>query len=161
MAVVITPESELGIELAKWNKPYRYEEFPRMLYRAQRQMNGKWSAHEELPHPFMFQGTDPMAFQREEERVHAFNAGCQRIVKNEDELRKALNEGWRKSIAEANALHEAEADEVAAITANRHYHDQFMSEAARAEARAADEAAGAAHVPDVPRRGPGRPRKES
>ena len=40
MPIVITPESEMGKELAKWNKPYHYEPFPQMLYRARKRPDG-------------------------------------------------------------------------------------------------------------------------
>lgn len=40
MGLVITSESELGREMAKWNKPYVFAEFPQRLSRASRAADG-------------------------------------------------------------------------------------------------------------------------
>jgi hypothetical protein len=41
MAVVRTGETEYEQELSKWEKPYRYEPFPKMVYRGVLKANGK------------------------------------------------------------------------------------------------------------------------
>lgn len=160
MGVVITPESELGQELAKWNKPYRYEEYPRLMYRAARKHNGQWAAHEPPPHPYGY-ATDA-EYQRAVEMAEAFNRGCQLKVFSDDEYRAALNQGWRKSITEAEEAHAAREEAISTAAAERAYRDRNMSEKAQAEVADAEREAGLEHVLDVPvpKRGPGRPRKE-
>ena len=41
MAVVRTGETEYEQELTKWEKPYRFEPFPKMVYRGVLKANGK------------------------------------------------------------------------------------------------------------------------
>lgn len=41
MPVVKTGETEYEQELSKWEKPYRYEPFPKMIYRGVLKGNGK------------------------------------------------------------------------------------------------------------------------
>lgn len=160
MGVVITPESELGKELAKWEKSYRYEEFPRLLYRASRKANGQYAAYEPPPHPFGF--ANDAEFQRACEMADAFNRGCQLKVYDDDQLRKAMNEGWRKSIPDAEDAHREREEALSTAAAERAYRDRNMSEQAQAEVAVAEREAGLEHVLDVPvRRGPGRPRKDA
>lgn len=137
MAVVINPESELGRELAKWNKPYRFEMFPKMVYRAIKKENGKVVCGD----------VNDEAIDRQ----------CQKTVHSDDELIRAREMGWCESPGDALEAFEAKEREVADASARRLHSDQRMSEKARAEAAAADDAT-ADHVADVPRK-PGRPRK--
>jgi hypothetical protein len=137
VGVVVNPESELGRELAKWNKPYRFEMFPKMLYRAVKKENGKvvcGDAYDE-----------------------AIDRQCQTTVQSEDELHRARELGWCESPQAALDAFEAKEREVADASARRLHSDQRLSEKARAEAAAADDAT-ADHVADVPRK-PGRPKK--
>lgn len=148
MAIVITPESELGKELAKWNKPYVYSEYPRMLYMARRRPDGVVSVLE----------VDDKVFGGNPGTAEKFNATCQLIVKNDEELRNAMDRGWRMSMQEALERHEAKEKAIAEAAAVRAHEDQKMSEAAKAEAAAA-EAATIEHVAEVPEKKRGRPRK--
>ena len=50
MAVVRTGETEYEQELHKWNKPYRYEPFPKMIYRGVLKANGKHDFEDMIVH---------------------------------------------------------------------------------------------------------------
>ena len=149
MPVVVSPDSELGKELAKWNRPYVYRPFPKMLYMARKRPDGIVSIQETDDRIF---GTTPGA-------ADAFTATCQKIVKDESEMQRALEAGWRESQAEALEHHEKREQYKGNVAAHRLYEDRNMSEAARAEAAAVD-ASTEEHVPEIPvKRKPGRPRK--
>jgi hypothetical protein len=138
MALVITPESELGKELAKWNKPYRFEPFPQMLYRASKRADGVVSL-----------------FDSEGQYARS----CYIEARSEAERQQYLEAGWRPSPEEALEAFEAKEKAIADAAAHRAYEDRNMSEAAQAEVKAA-EAETAEHVAEVPvKRRPGRPRK--
>lgn len=143
MAVVITPESELGKEMSRWERPYVYSAFPKMLYMAHRRADGVVSVGEP--------------------NDDSFTRGCQRTVASEQEMQQALEEGWRKTPQEALERHEGKSKAIADAAAHRNYEDRNMSDAAKEEAEELDEEAGMEHVPEIPetpiRRGPGRPPK--
>ena len=126
-----SPESELGRELAKWQKPPGWlgSEFPKMLYQANDRGDGVISVGE----------PDDENFSRR----------CQRIVRSEAEEHIALEQGWRATQAAALEAREARDKAIADVAAHRHYEDRNMSEKARVEAAAADDAS-AEHVPEVP-----------
>jgi len=151
--ILITPESELGKELAKHERPANYNpdapenQFPRMLYMANKRPDGVVSVNEISDAPF---GGVTGASE-------GFNRTCQKIVKTEAECIKAMEQGWRKTQAEAIERHEAKSKSIADAAAHRAYEDRNMSEAAVAEAKAA-EAETVEHVAEVPRKR-GRPRK--
>jgi hypothetical protein len=129
VAVVINPESELGKELAKWNKPYRFEAFPKMVYRAIKRDNGK------------VQCGDPVD--------EAFSRQCQLTVNSEDELIRAREMGWCESPADALEAFEAKEREIGDAAARRLHADQRLSEKARAEAAKAD-ADTSEHLAEIP-----------
>src|SRR4051794_4992391 len=88
MGVVISPDSELGKELAKWDKPYRFEPFPAMVYKAVL-VNGKAVVTDINPNSGeMHQGTTL-------------------IVQSEDELKRAKDQGWRDTPGAALDHHES------------------------------------------------------
>jgi len=150
MAVVVGHEKQK--ELSKWDKPYRFEKFPQMVYRAQ--FNPISGRHEVLVRRDIL--------SKDEAILEQFNASCQLIVQNEDQLARAHADGWRESPKEALAHHEGQLDALAKAAAERAYTDRKMSEKARAEAAAAD-ASTADQLGEIPeaRRGPGRPRREA
>lgn len=137
MPVVITPESALGREMAKWEKPYHFEPFPQMLYRAIRRPDGVVVCDAE-------------------------SRACIHVVQSEAELSRAVEAGWRLSPPDALAFFESRERSKADAAAHRAYEDRNMGDAARAEAQAADDATHE-HVAEVPeqRRQRGRPRKSS
>ncbi len=129
MPVVISAESEYGKELAKWNKPYRFEPFPQMLYKAKKRDDGV------------------VVVGDGENEILARE--CYLIVQSEGERQRAFEAGWREKPDEALALFEAKERHIADTAAHRAYEDRNMSEPAQAEAVAAD-AATIEHVPEVP-----------
>lgn len=148
MGLVITPESELGQELAKWNKPYRYEEYPRMLYKAQKRLDGKVLCMETAPHRYGF--LDDTAYMRAVDAAEVFTRQCQRTVHSDDERRRAESEGWRATAQEALDYHEQLEQFIGDAAAHRAHEDRLMSDKAKAEAKAVDDATHE-HVAEVPR----------
>lgn len=128
MGVQYTPESGHAKEMAKYeqrptpevpspltraqggNYPYQYEEFPKMLFRAERRPTG----------PPKIAGY--------------IEAG------NEHEQDRYLGEGWSKTQEDALAAIAREDTMIAELAANRAFNERTMGERARAEAAAADEA---------------------
>ena len=149
MPVVVNPDSEYGKELAKWNVKRPFAAFPKMLYRAQKRPDGIVSVQE----------TDDRLFGGNPGAAEAWTATCQKTVKDEYEMQKAMEGGWRKSHAEALEHFEKREQYKGNVAAHRAYEDRNMSEAAKSEA-AAVEASTEEHVPEIPeKRRPGRPRK--
>jgi hypothetical protein len=127
MSVVISPESELGKELEKWNKPYRYVEFPKLLYKAH-DLRGKGAVGD--PHD------------------ETFEARCTRIVRSASEQAAAEAEGWRVGAQAALELYEADQQAIADEAANVAFHVARMSEKAQAEYAEASDTTHS-HVTDV------------
>lgn len=149
MGVVITPESELGKELAKWNVRRPFTPFPQMLYMAQKRPDGVMSVGE--VHDGIFGGQPGSA--------EAFTSRCQCIVENEQERAVKLEQGWRPTPKEAYARLQAKDDAMSTAAAHRAYEDRNMSDAAKAEIAQA-EAESEEQLAEVPeKRRPGRPRK--
>lgn len=160
MGVVISPDSELGKELAKWEKPYIYQHYPLMVYKALVKENGKATVNEPIPMRYLFP-PGPQGDQMWDSACRVaeeLTRRCQRIVHNESEEIRAKNEGWCLKQDEALERHEAVQREIADAAAARHFTDQRMTDKAKREAAAAD-AATDAHVADVPapKKRPGRP----
>ena len=147
MGVVILPESDLGRELAKWNKPYVFVPYPKMLYRARRRPDGVVSVGE----------GDDRILGGQPGIAESFTNGCQKIVRDEAEERAAISDGWANTQQQALERFESKEKAVADVAAHRSYEDRNMSEKAQAEA-AVVEASEFAHVPEVTRKR-GRPRK--
>lgn len=143
MAMLITPESPLGQELAKWNKPHDVNDpknrYPKMLYMAQVRPDGRASVSE----------VDDAVFGGRLDSAAEFTRRCQRIVRSEAEEAEALERGWRVTQKEALERHEAKERALADAAAHRHYEDRNMGELARAEAEAAD-ASTVEHLPEIP-----------
>ena len=154
---LVARDSEEGKEYLKWEKPYRFEAFPKMLYMARKRPDGVVSVSETNDRIFVRPGGNevPGAAER-------FCASCQKIVNDEQELAKALEQGWRPTPQEAMERHEAKEQAIGEAAANRAWSERNMSDAAKAEAAAVD-ASTEDHVPTIPetpiRRSPGRPRK--
>lgn len=133
MGMVITPESEYGKELAKWNKPYVYERYPAMLYKAIRMDD------------------DGQIVVRGTEKI---NRQCQLVVHNEAEQSKAMEAGWRTNPVEAVEYLKSRDKQISTAAAHRNYEDRNMSEAARAEAEAyeGDSPEHVAEIPEKPKK---------
>jgi uncharacterized protein YdiU (UPF0061 family) len=156
MGIVRTGESTYDKEMAKWDlprslggmRPDGYEPFPKMVYKAAQQDNGKW--------------TCSLQVWSDDERpaAEAWLRRCQKLVRSDAEYRDALNDGWRDSEPEAVEHAHKVQTAIADAAAERHFRDARMSEKAQREAAAAD-AASEAHVPEIPVASKrGRPRKE-
>ena len=144
MAIVISPSSELGKELARWQQPnYNPNDaknrYPKMMYKAHVRPDGINSCGEMNDGIF---GGAPGA-------AEAWSKRCLLIVHSEQEERANLERGWRETQDEALALLEAKQENVSTAAAHRHWEDRNMSELARAEAKEADDAT-AEHVAEVP-----------
>ena len=178
-------ESEYGKELARWNTPRNvvvkdsndepmrdsqtgefirgkkcagYEEFPRMMYKANRLPNGQPSAGEIQPHPAWCLSREE--YEQRCNYIEQFNRECQRVVNDEAEMRFSFNQGWRKTTKEALDLYEEQQQEIARAAAEAEYRAQRMSAKARREWDSV-QGDSSEHVVDVTtkKRGPGRPRR--
>lgn len=151
MARVIDPNSAEGKELQKWEmhnshwqgevipagNPFRFQEYPKMLYKAQQRMeSGKVECMTAAPNPYTF--TDQQTYDRACRVTDHFNTSCQRIVKSDSEESIARGQGWCLSAKDALEVHERQEQAIAELAAKAAYHAQGMSEQARAELKAAD-----------------------
>lgn len=139
MAMVITPESEYGKELAKWNVKRPFTAFPRMLYMARRRPDGVPSTGE----------VDDKIFGNQPGAAETWSNGCYLVVEDEDQMREAMSRGWRQTPAEAMARFNEKEQALANLAAVRAYEDRNMSDAAKAEA-AKLEASTEEHLPEIP-----------
>lgn len=146
------PHTEYGKELAKWNVKRPYAEYPKMMFRARQLPSGKWSCGEVSDS--LFNGVPGSAEQ--------WTNGCQLVVHSDAERDRAMGDGWRDHPKDALEHQEALQRAIADAAAERAYADRNMSEKAKAEAKAVDDAH-FEHVAAIPeaKRGPGRPRKEA
>lgn len=156
--VVKVPGSKLAKEMERWEQfpsawgnnpgnPYKYRPFPKMVYKAQK-FNGK--PFVTLPEPVRYEYATRDEFKAAFDRKSNFDTQNQRIVNDESELSRAIEEGWRPSPDEAIALVLSRDEQVSQATAEREYRDQFMSEKAQREIQAAKEAVGNEHLPEIP-----------
>lgn len=129
MAVIIPAESELGIELAKWERhgSYRFVPYPAMLYKAFPRDNGKVMCG------------DPGVAVGEAE-ADAFTRRCQLTVQSEAERERALADGWRPTPDLALAYYEGLQRDIATAAAEANFHATSMTPKAQAERAARDKA---------------------
>lgn len=167
--IAIVPGSNLQKEYAKFEQfpydqwafgrpgnPYTYRPFPKMLFRAEL-VNGKALCMMPAADPY---GTaDPRAYERAEEHARRFTERCQRIVKDEQEMSRAAEDGWRESPQEAVEYLERRETARADAAAERAYADRNMSEPAKREILAEQNATGGEHIPAMPEKRRGRPKK--
>lgn len=161
MPRVVTPDSDEGKELIKWEQhpqhwngttyqpgnPYVFRPYPRMVYRATTKENGKVVCMEAPPQPDAYE--KPHEFDRAQRLHDQLQKACYQIVADEGAHLVAKGQGWCDSIPDALAAYEARQVAIGDATAARNFTDQRMSGRAREEARQADEATHE-HVPDVP-----------
>lgn len=134
MGMEISPESALGQEMAKWDKPYVYREYPKMVYYA-RTVDGKAICL--MPTPSMFGWRDAAEYQMAILQAEAITKSNQRIVQNEDEEQRAREEGWRETPQAALAHHEAVEREIGKAAAEANFGARRMGELAQREHQAA------------------------
>lgn len=146
MGIILNAESEYAKELAKheqhvqpWapvpGNPYQYRQWPKMLYQARKRDDGRIVCLDERAAV-----GDPIG--------EAWNRTTCLTVQSEDEYRRAKNQGWSDSPADAMAKAEALEQAIGNAAAEAAYAVQRMSAKAKAELQAANDAT-AEHVPDV------------
>ena len=117
-------------EMARWNRPYIHQEYPKALY-----MGTTTAGRVELIQP-------------------------PRTVRTEGEEQEALAAGWCPNPQHALDAETKRQEAIGTAAAERAYTDRRMSERAQREAEAADQAAGAKHLGEIkarPTRPRGRP----
>ena len=161
MAIIYNPDSQYSKMAERWNIPRNqknsdgdsgfgpigHQDFPKMMYRAQPNANGKVMCG------------DPSAAVGDS-IGEAFSRSCQIIVRDQEESDRMTKSGWYDGPDLAMNGYEQDQKSMADIAAMRHFSDQKMSASAQAEAKAVDDATHA-HVPSIPapRKKRGRPRK--
>lgn len=169
--IVLTPGSEyqkilLKFEQFPWTRiaqgmqpgnPYVKREFPKMLYKAHH-YQGQVRCMAAPPNVGLFLSQTELL--RAEEEARRFTESCQRIVQDEREFTRAMEEGWRESPQEAVEFVQARDRAISDAAAHRAYEDRNMSEAAQREIAEA-EATIDGHVAEVPVKRRGRPRKSA
>lgn len=162
---LVNPESPETKEMVKWEqfpskwtlgvapgRPYQYRPFPAMLYRAQRIPPnhvgaGKIAVSCQEPEYYGFR--DQNEWDRARESAARFTTSCQRVVEDESQKSRAMEDGWRETPQEAIAHAEARERVVSNETHSRQSADSNMGEKARAEAeRFESETFG--HQPTIP-----------
>jgi hypothetical protein len=148
MPVLENPNSEYNKELAKWNAPRPKTLFPQMLYKAQRTPgSGKWATSMEAPSRFGF--PDDVSWDRACQEAVRFAETCQRIVQDETERSRAMEDGWRPSPSLAVEAMQEKDKVIGDEAAQRAYRDRNMSEKAQAEVEQF-EASSFGHQPEIP-----------
>jgi len=131
MPIIITAESELGKELAKWNGPYVFQKFPTWVYKAIKRDDGIIDC--------IVAEDDPR------------KQLCRRLCRDQAELDQAVErDGFYDNPREAKEAKHAQEKSMADAAAERAHQDQAMSPKAKVEIAAA-EAATPEHVAEVPR----------
>jgi hypothetical protein len=173
--ILVVPGSNYAKEMAKFEQfpskygespgnAYRYRPFPKMVYRAEL-WKGKPVCIAAPPDPSEFPNANDV--QRVEEQVRRFNERCQLTVRDEAELQKAMENGYRESPADAVAYLQGRQRAEADGAAVRAYEDRNMSEPAKAEARAEaarvfdEEGRHAPEIAEKPKKRRGRPPKNA
>lgn len=125
---------------------YKYRPFPRMLYRAEH-WNGKAACMAAPPDSMDFR--DAREYERAEEGAKRFTERCQRVVNDESEQGRAMEDGWREGPAEA-VEHLLNRDaERSTATAVRNFEDRNMGEPAKREIAQVMAKAGGEHQPEI------------
>jgi hypothetical protein len=163
MPVVITPSSELGKELRKWEQhhtqysltedgnsqpgnPYQYRPYPKMLYKAHQRPNGQPGCM--LPPPYAFEFASMDQYERACLEIEAFNKTCYTVVHDESQERIARGQGWATDPKGALDLFEQAQQAIAQAAAEAAFAARRMSESAQQEFSEA-EASTSEHVTDV------------
>lgn len=151
MPVEWSSESYYMKELKRWDAPKReggmnrngFERFPMMLYHTQQH---PISGRQEVCIDRDILSLDKTTVLLD---AQLFNASCQMIVKDEEELERAKRDGWCETQAGAVEWQEKYLANLAAEAAHRGHDDRNMSEKALAEADAIDRAT-PGHLGEIP-----------
>jgi hypothetical protein len=170
--MVITRDSAFGKELARWDTPRNqpvtdssgepirnpdgtvmmgmncvgYEEFPKMLYKAQ--VNPFTGQPAVSFVPAMPWGMSPAEYEQKCAAAEQFTRSCQKVVHNADQEGIAKGQGWCVMQKDALDLYEKQQQEFAELAARAAYDAQAMSAKAQAEFAKAEDAS-EHHVVDV------------
>jgi hypothetical protein len=142
---LVSTDSEEGKEYLKWERKPDYNpnapenQFPKMLYQAHKRPDGVVSVNEVTDVPF---GGVMGAAEN-------FNRQCQRIVKGPQEMQAAFEGGWHATQGEALEAFERNERLRGDTAAHGAYEDRNLSELAKAERKAAEDAT-PEHVAEVP-----------
>jgi hypothetical protein len=150
MPIVISPESELGKELAKWEQhqthyvgfgqspgnPYVFRPYPRMVYKASLDPNGK--ALVLAPEPVRQRYLTDEAYFQAVAASDALTQANQRTVHSETEYEQARREGWREDPKAALAHYEQLQQEIATAAAEAAHAAQRMTSKAQEERKKRD-----------------------
>ena len=147
----ISTDTNMGKEVLKFEQPHynpAANPYPKMMYKAAMTPNGKVRVMEAAV-DFAGQIWKDAELSKEQDRIEFFNRKNQLTVHSEEEHKKALNEGWRNHPDDALKHYEERERSTGNAAAERAAKDSKMSEAAQAEARAADDAT-EFHLPEIP-----------
>lgn len=155
--IAIIPGSNYAREMEKFEQfpskygqspgnPYRYKPFPKMLYRAEHYQGAVRCM---APPPDAGEYTNMREYERHLESARRFTERCQMTVRNEAEMQKAMENGWRESPDEAVAYLRGRDDARGQAAAERNYADRGMSELAKAEKSKIEREAGM-HLEEIP-----------
>ncbi len=167
--IAIIPGSNYAREMMKYEQfpsaygpnpgnPYTYRPYPKMVYKAEH-YKGKVCCMAAPPDPHDF--ADPREYERADEGARRFTEKCQKIVGNEVERSQAFEQGYREHPDDAVAYLLGRDKSKSTAAAHRAYEDRGMSEPAKREIAAAQDAADGQHVaevPEQPRKRMGRPK---
>lgn len=161
MPVIYQPESEYAKELMKWEmfprhnvdgtlipagRPYTFQAYPKMLYKAFERSNGKIECMTPEPSPRLYK--DPTDFDFAMREATAFNKECYCVVPSEAEHAKQAAQGWKDTPQEAIAYLNGLKDDIARAAAEAAYTAKSMGSKAQAEYEALTDAT-SEHVVDV------------
>jgi hypothetical protein len=137
-------ESQIGKEALKHERPHNYRPenhpYPRMLYKAKMGDDGIVRADAGVTLGREYFASD-QAYESAVKRDDAFNNSCRTIVGTEREHQMARDNGWRDSAEEAIEFCKFDYTiRQGTAAAERLYRDRNMSEKAKSEAKAADDA---------------------
>lgn len=158
----INPSGNEAKELSKWEQfpksyttvhgvgnPYVYRPYPKMLYKAGH-FKGKVVCGANEPNASEYSNLG--GYHADAAQAKMFNESCQKIVQNDIEHSRAMEDGWRESPAEAVNHALAVDKSIADHAAMRNYEDRNMSEMAKREIQAASDAVGGEHLPEIERK---------
>jgi hypothetical protein len=162
MAILVDTDSEEAKERRKWEQhpsvygppgnPYVFRPFPAMLYRAAQVPpglpgQGKWVTGMDRPSKTQFRSSEE--WDAACQFVETFVRGCQTVVQNEAEYKRAKAEGWHDTPPEAEKAALEEQKKIGDEAAHRAFLDRRLSEKALAEVEKY-EAENFGHQPVIP-----------
>lgn len=130
--------------------PYKFREFPQMLYRAEK-FQGQVRCMATPPDSAEY--TNMKEWEQHVQLAERFTKGCQLVVKDEVERSRAFELGWRADPAAAVEFALSRDRAAVRATAERNYEDRGMTDKAKAEKKAIEAEAGLpiAEIPEQPR----------